>query len=772
VKPGSVPLLGKIRHGVSPCGRSFANSRFETKGETASRRTRSVGFTAVALLLACTAVFAGSRGDASAAADELQRPQRVREIMELRTISSKTYELADGARQWVGYGEAVHYTDGNGSLQDIDNSIVTEAKQIGVTDYVYRNAANAYTARFAAMADRAKLVDIEFRGTSIAFGPVAAESSGAAKTTDFASKALSEMAYAEDCVAYRDIYPGIDLLYQAKTYGVEEYMVLKEPKTQNEFTFDLTLSGLKVQQADSRISFVDSKGETLFWLSEPLAVDDAGAMTKDVTYSLSDSGANYQLKVTLSQAYLDDAKRSYPVVLDPMIMITGNADTYDTYISSYNPGTNYAYNTYLRTGKDTPYGIRRTYLRFDLSEAIGIDPDNVADAVIRIEKYSGVTPQIRAYRSLDQWSSGTITWNNAPLWPSRYDQSVPSTVATNDGGNWWAMHCTTAVKNWLDGAANPFGWAIKDSRETDTSIWTTFYACDAPSPHKPELQIVYSYEDSTKYMASLYYPNNELCFPVRESWGAYFHRSVDWNGDGSITAEDALESIVHQKIGTVVTGTSAKGNTIASSYSNNQQPAVYFRFIPNPGAGYLGWKLYEYWLYYANNYDTTYDSYHEHDWERYYVWEDDDGNPQYVAASVHQFVIGYDWDDFYTLGLVEGGSHLLLSCSADGHGIWAPSGGTATGVKIRYDGYVSKRSGTLSQGDGTNPGWTHFSNDSLVSPRTSFDELPSVYDYDDQWTYNGHSYGNNDFTDPNDAPWERRTWSIPYGPGVTFWSTD
>jgi hypothetical protein len=455
-----------------------------------SRRT-SKKLVVAALVLVCTAVYAGMRGDASAVTNGQQGPQRVREITESRTISSKTYELADGAREWVGYGEAVHYVDGNGDLQDIDNSIVTEHQQIDGTDHIYRNASNEYKACFAAKAGGEDVVNIEFQGKSIAFGPVATTSSSATKTSEFASKALSDMAYAQNCVAYREIYPGIDLLYQAKTYGVEEYLVLKGPKAQNEFTFNLTLRGLSVDQADGRISFVDDQGNAVFWLGEPLAVDDAGAMTKDVTYSLSGGGSTCRLKVTLSRMYLDDAKRAFPVVLDPSVLITGNANTYDTYTSSYNPGTNYVYNTYLRTGMDTPYGIRRTYLRFDLSQASGIDPGDVTDAYIRLEKYSGVTPQVRAYRSLDAWSSGSITWNNAPAWPSRYDQSYPSTQATNDSGNWWTMHCTTTVRLWLGGVVPERGWMIKDSRETNTSIWTTFYACDAPSPHKPELHIVY-----------------------------------------------------------------------------------------------------------------------------------------------------------------------------------------------------------------------------------------------------------------------------------------
>jgi hypothetical protein len=51
-------------------------------------------------------------GNASAAGKELvderpstPEPERVRELTQKRTAKSKTYELADGRLEWVGYGE-------------------------------------------------------------------------------------------------------------------------------------------------------------------------------------------------------------------------------------------------------------------------------------------------------------------------------------------------------------------------------------------------------------------------------------------------------------------------------------------------------------------------------------------------------------------------------------------------------------------------------------------------------------------------------------------
>ncbi len=470
-----------------------------------SRRRRTFSFIVVALLLFCTAVLLDSRSEAAATIDEVQpthdaqwitesepavvQAARVRELSELRTDRSKTFELADGQREWVGYGEAVHYRDASGAYQDIDDSIVTDAKQIDGSSYSFRNGANAFTARFGADAADPRLIMIEYQGASIAFGPAGAKASVATETADVKSEALADMTYGENLVGYPEVYPGIDLFYELKTYGVKEYLTLRHQTTSNEFTFNLILKGLTPKEADGRITFVNDQGETLFWLGEPVAVDEAGVATKDVAYTISGKGSEYKLTVKVSQTYLDDAERVYPVIVDPDFLITGNADTYDTYVSSRYPDSIYTYNTYLRTGRDSDYYTRRTYLRFDLSDAYGIGSDNVTGAYIRLEKYSGATPAITAYRNTGSWSSGTVTWNNRPS----YTTSECSTTAYNDSGAWWRMYNLTVVKKWLNGTYPQWGWMIKDAADlSGTTQWTTFYACDAPSPHKPELHIQYN----------------------------------------------------------------------------------------------------------------------------------------------------------------------------------------------------------------------------------------------------------------------------------------
>ena len=481
------------------------------------RRRRIFLVTAVCLLLVCTAVFLDSGPSAKAAAGETEAAQttpgateqvpstpqaaRVKELVNLRTVESKTYELADGQQEWVGYTEPVHYKDASGVFQDIDNSIVSESKQVDGIDYAYRNAANAYSVRFAAKGNALGLVSIESEGRSVTFGPVGVQSPGVAKTAPQASKVLSEETWGESLIQYADALPGIDLVYQPRSAGIAEYIVLKEPGTQNEITFNLILKGLSVKQADGQVAFVDGDGKTVFVLGQPAAFDDAEAWTNDVSYQIKDAGSTCQVTVTLSPKYLDDPARVYPVVIDPEIIEP--TPTADTYISQANGGTNYSSSVYLRTGRDATYTIRRSFLKFDQVNDLTISGDQVTEAYLQIEKIpsgGGVSPTINAWWSLDPFTCTSMTWNSGtPHWDGsandRYGDPMSST-AINISGNWWRTYVTTPVQYWLDGLHPNYGWMIKQyttppNLETGTSTWTTFYSSNQGSPHRPELHIVY-----------------------------------------------------------------------------------------------------------------------------------------------------------------------------------------------------------------------------------------------------------------------------------------
>ncbi|MFA5676192.1 MAG: DNRLRE domain-containing protein [Christensenellales bacterium] len=415
---------------------------------------------------------------------------RVTEVLDLRDSRSKTYKLSDGSYEWVGYAQDVHYRDQKGKYQQIDNSIVRDNLKTESVDYKYKNKANSFTVRFGDMADSSvSPVYIEYQGKSIAFAPVNGKASSAEKTKNANSEMLSEIiSDTESCMLYKDIYPGVDLMYEVKTSGIKEYIILNQPFDTNTFEFDLKLEGLQVKEEDGGIQFVDDEGNPIFSIGDLIAVDDNGALAQDIKCTISNKNGSYRFSLTVDEGYLSHKNRVYPIVIDPSVMIAGSSVTFDSYVSSKLPTRNFYLESYLRTGSDEPYGARRTYIKFTLPT--NIPGGNVTSAYLRMEKRTGgANPVIKAYRVKSNWSSDTIKWNNKP----DYEKTLyVSPYADNDSGAWWRMNTLAIVRRWLDGTYNNYGFLVKDNTETGTEQWTTFYSSDKSSPHKPELHIYYT----------------------------------------------------------------------------------------------------------------------------------------------------------------------------------------------------------------------------------------------------------------------------------------
>ena len=314
-------------------------------------------FLFLVILLLCVTLLLSISQSSLVMADESQGAP---EIFELRGSNSKTYQLPDGTYKWVGYADNIHYRDQNGYYQDINNTIITENKKIGDVDYIYKNASNSYTVRFSNNAADNYFVIMEYQGKTLAFGLTDSNATNAVKLEKIDSvdsKILSNTVDAQSCIVYKDVYQDIDLIYESKTYGLKEYIVLKRPTGKNEFYFNIKMDGLKVKEENGSIVFVDKDDNAIFYIEQPFAIDNNEVITEDVKYTIVESNGAYQIKITIDKAYLTDASRAYPIVIDPSVMITGALTTYDSYVSSKYPDTNYYLNYYLRTGRDSDYYI-------------------------------------------------------------------------------------------------------------------------------------------------------------------------------------------------------------------------------------------------------------------------------------------------------------------------------------------------------------------------------------------------------------------------------
>lgn len=445
------------------------------------------------VLLFSSGSFAVSAESAPAAA-----PTRVAEVETLRETNSETYLMSDGTYECVVYAYDKYFKDANNTLQLVDNKIIpadtaerTTRITTGATQY--KNTANAFDVHFSG--NGVPEVSVAYSGASITFSPINSgknTSQNAVFSVGSVAncKPLSDLTYTGDnTVTYSGAFPNADLVYVLENNALKEYIILNNANAGNAFSFLLTLDGVTLNSMDKYAELVDENGTTLFALDSLFAVDADGAFTEALTYSFVPvkGTSNVIVTITLDESYLSSADRAYPVIIDPTVMIS-STETADACVCSYTPTTNYQGASQLRTGFDTDYGIRRSYIKFNIPSSI--PAGGVTEARIEIEKLSGVDPTIYACRVTNSWSSGTITWNNKASYTIVNASST--SVIYSTGSSWHKMNVTSIVQSWVNGTYTNYGFVLLDETENNSNHWTTLYSSDAPSPHKPELHIVYS----------------------------------------------------------------------------------------------------------------------------------------------------------------------------------------------------------------------------------------------------------------------------------------
>lgn len=427
----------------------------------------------------------------AAALEETLTESTREEIISLRGKNTETYQLADGMRECVVYADDKYYRGDDGEWITIDNEIIAVENVVDGREYSFSNKSNN---RHFYFSDEAVAGALEVDNKAIAFSMV---SEGCPQVTMGGMYALSSFEDYSLCgantIAYWLQESGLNVVYSASNNGLKEYIVMDGSSPCSAFSFSYVLRNLHlVSDGGNEVRFADNEGNIVFEFGSLFAVDALGNYTDKLT-TLVDCNETGEISVTISidEGFLNSC--TFPVLVDPSIMITGDSSTQDSYVSSRYPSTNYYLNTYLRTGRDDDFYVRRTFLRFSIPSSLS--GQNVTDAYVDIRRGSGATPNVRAYRVGANWTSSTITWNNMPAYATD-NYTSPASYVTND---WYRLNVTQIVRRWVLGEVSNYGFMLKDSTESGTTQWTSFYSSDAPSPNKPELHVVYYYPGSRPY---------------------------------------------------------------------------------------------------------------------------------------------------------------------------------------------------------------------------------------------------------------------------------
>ncbi|MEJ9218030.1 hypothetical protein P4H46_07550 [Paenibacillus glucanolyticus] len=235
------------------------------------------------------------------------------EVLSERTINSKTFK-GPGNKKTVRYSNQPEHYFSNGEWKEINTSFKrkTTSDSIGVMDE------NNYTVEI--MKDYPG-VKIKKDSYSIKYEPTSIETGSRVKIV-------------ENTVSYSELWKYTDLIYAVTNNSIKMYIVINDPKAQNEFNFNIKTQGLEaVQNKDQSVSFFDVNGIKKFEIP-PMWVKGENSQIKHfekIAIDLTKTKEGYNLKIKL-----DDSGLQYPLVIDPStVSFLGYDVSNKIYIDTY-----------------------------------------------------------------------------------------------------------------------------------------------------------------------------------------------------------------------------------------------------------------------------------------------------------------------------------------------------------------------------------------------------------------------------------------------------
>ena len=231
------------------------------------------------------------------------------EVEEYREEAQKHFRMKDGNFVAVQYDVPVHYENSDGEFVEINNILNAVTSQDGTPRY--RSVNGGSTTEFAVSLTDEMLFTASWNDSSVGMGllqnddlqaEVLQELPDSIPLADFTVQAQVESAMATkslsseksfypqnlgETVLYEDVYPNVDLLYEAYSYNIKESIILNAPVNQNTFVFSLDLQNLTPQvQVDESILLVDEETQPVYRIPAPYMYDAQGVYSDAVTHTL------------------------------------------------------------------------------------------------------------------------------------------------------------------------------------------------------------------------------------------------------------------------------------------------------------------------------------------------------------------------------------------------------------------------------------------------------------------------------------------------------
>ncbi|MEV2278313.1 DNRLRE domain-containing protein, partial [Nocardiopsis sp. NPDC049922] len=439
------------------------------------------------------------QSDTSAATEGLGfDPERSVELPEQRTRWSKEFENPDGTTTTQVYPEPVHFRGEDGTWQEIDTTLVSDAEANGA-----QSLSSGDGTRLAMAAEETDLT-LSSEGDSPDLVALGVSENGEHSVT-FGVDGASDVAGSVqgDTVHYEDVRPDADLTLQAGPGMVKETIILNSPDAPREWVFPLELNGLAPELDDQgAVVFRDGEDQAQAviptgWMEDSSRDPETGgpAVSGDVGYRLEENSGQWSLIVVLDDAWLDDPDRVYPVQVDPSV---ADIDTNgDSYVQDDWPTTNYSGDDELKVGSYNGGASRAiSYMKFsDVTSQLDNRYILNADLVLFNHWSSKCDPrEVRVHQVTESWSATTVTWNNRPSADSSAVAAESFAHGETCGGSEWetidlGKNGVDLVQGWVDGSEANHGLSIQADFDSSYT-WKRFGSRQSANP--PYLAITHS----------------------------------------------------------------------------------------------------------------------------------------------------------------------------------------------------------------------------------------------------------------------------------------
>jgi RHS repeat-associated protein len=414
-------------------------------------------------------VHVDSRPDVvSAAVSARAQGSRV-EVESLRTETSTTWSNPEGTLTTEAHGAPIRFKDSTGRWRPVDltwrknadGTVAPTGHPMGLA--LGRKNAKAGAAFVAAASDPGRQVEWLTPWT------------------------LPEPVLDGTKATYPDIQPGVDLVMHTRRSGFEyDFVVKSRPKSAPSWRIPLHLKGLTVkQQPDGTIDFIDSANKVHSSIPVPLMWDAAVDQRSGEPVNRAKVGTTVEttgngaatLVITPDPAWFNDAKRTYPITVDPTYASGTAYSSFDTWVQS-DYTTDQSTSPELKLGTYNAGAVKaRSFLNFAVAPFKG--KQIVSANLFLFETWSySCTASAFVVKSSTPASTST-RWTSQPTIGAQYGSA---SWAKGHDGNCPAgrvsVPITGLVQAWSNATYPTGGLTVMAANEADSNSWKRFHSSE------------------------------------------------------------------------------------------------------------------------------------------------------------------------------------------------------------------------------------------------------------------------------------------------------